>query len=332
MPVARRLLLALGFLLVVLLGGTAGYVVVADAPLLDALYLTVITVFGVGFAETIPLDQGGRILTMVVIVLGVGGFALVTVTSLEFLIEGHLREILGRRRMDRHLAGLAGHTIVCGFGRVGRQAAEDLDAEGTEVVVVDPDPARVEMARARGLPHIQGSGSAEAVLERAGIERARGLAACTDEDATNVLIALTAKALRSDVFVVCRIKDAENESKARQAGADRVIAPTQIGGRRIAALIARPYVVDFLDVVTHGTDVDLVLEELVLGLGSPLVGRTIADVQLRDRYGANIVAIKTVGEAVPTMKPLPDHRLEAGDVLVVIGSREDLDRLQAAGR
>ncbi len=157
----RRLAFALALVTLVVVAGTVGYVVVADARVLDALYMTVISVSTVGFAEVIPLGDGGRILTMAVVVLGAGSVTFAAVTAIEFLLEGHVRDILGRRRMDRELERLRDHTIVCGFGRVGRQTVDTLVEQRRPVVVVDPDPERVEMAAERGVPYLEGDASHE---------------------------------------------------------------------------------------------------------------------------------------------------------------------------
>jgi voltage-gated potassium channel len=324
----RLVFLAATLFVLVNVVGTLAYVIIEGAPLFDALYLTVIAVTTAGFSETIPLDTSGRIVTMALIVMGVGSLTFATVTGIDFLVEGHLRDMLGRRRLDRQLERSINHTIVCGFGRVGRAVAAALRDEGTDVVVVDPAPERIALAIEASVPCVEGDASHEEMLRRAGIGNARGVVACTADDAENILIALTAKGLRPDLFVVVRVKDEESADKARRAGADRVIAPTAIGGRRIAALITRPAVVDFLDVVTHGTDVDLVLEEIELTERSSLAGTRLRDAQLRRRYGANVLAVRSVAHGMTT-RPDPDATLSQGDVLVVIGGREDLDRLQA---
>ncbi|MBA2529067.1 MAG: potassium channel protein [Euzebyales bacterium] len=332
MPATRRLTAALVSFVLVVCGGTVSYVAITDAGWLDALYMTVISVFTVGFSETFPLGTDGRVVTMAVIVLGVASLGFATAAVVEFLVEGHLQDLLGRRRMDRQLAKLDGHTIVCGFGRVGRQVADQLAVEGRPVVVVDVAAERLQLARERGVTWVEGDASHEDVLVLAGLPRAAGVVACTADDAENILIALTAKGLHSRLFVVVRIKDEENEGKARRAGADRVIAPAAIGGRRIAALMTRPHVVDFLDVVTHGTDVDLVLEEVVVGQGSPLAGAALREADVRQRYGANVLAMRQVNEPVLRTRSDPGHVLCAGDLVVVIGSRDDLDRLQSDSR
>jgi len=325
---ARRLIAALLAFGLVVIVGTVGLYMVTDAGWFDSLYMTIISVTTVGFGEVVPLNTAGRVLTMAIIVLGVGSLTLATLTAIEFIVEGHLREMLGRRRMNKHLGQLQDHTIVCGFGRVGREAADTLIEDGQGVVIIDPNPERVAMALAKGMLIVEGDAAKEEVLRSAQIERAKGLVACTADDAENILIALTGKGMHPGLFVVVRVKDEESGAKARRAGADRVIAPAQIGGRRIAALITRPVVVDFLDVVTHSEDIDMVLEEVCLTDRSALTGHRLRDAKLRARYGANVLAVRPKGDSMTT-RPDPDAVMNAGDVLVVIGSRENLDRLQA---
>lgn len=206
LPVARRLTISAAMFLLVLAGGVIGFIVTQEVGLGEAFYFTIITVFAVGFAEVIDLDSTGRLLTSAVIILGVGSFTFFTITVIEFLVEGHLLDIVGRRRMERTLAGLEDHLIICGFGRVGRQTSVNLAAAGVPQIVIDTDPVRLRIAADRDLPHLVGDASDEALLHRAGVERAKGVAACTNDDAENVLIALTSKLIRRDLFVVVRVR------------------------------------------------------------------------------------------------------------------------------
>ena len=324
---ARRLFFALAGFLLVFSGGAIALMITQDASAGEAVYFVIITVFAVGFQEIVELDTIGRWIISVVIVLGVGSFTFLTINVIEFLVEGHLLDIVGRRRMQRELDSLREHMIVCGFGRVGRQVSDDLYHDRTAQVVIDIDEERLHGAIERGLPYLLGSASDEELLLAAGIERAYGVAAVTQDDAENVLIALTAKLLRPDLFVVVRLKDARNANKALKAGADRVISPSEIGGHRIAALLTKPSVVDFLDVVTHASDIDIVLEEIELREGAPLIGQTLASARLREQHGVNVVAIRTATATTMTTRPDPTSPLRAGDVLVLIGSGEDLERL-----
>jgi voltage-gated potassium channel len=342
------LALAVTLLIVATVSGTVGYMILGDASALDALYMTVITIAAVGYSEYIALEGSARLFTLVLIIFGVGSMTLVVVSGLDFVLEGHLEDLLGRRRMDRELARLNNHTIVCGFGQVGRHVALSLIADEEPVVVVDINRDRVESARAHEMLAVEGDAAQEETLVRVGIANARAVVACVHDDAENVLISLTAKGLNPHAFVIARIKRDENEAKVRRAGADRVIAPAAIGGRRIATLVTRPGVVDFLDVITHGTEEDLVLEEVVVLPGGPLDGRTLRQLQMRERYGVTVLAVQSHGQSTnvasrephegPSAEPRPintgldpDTRLRAGDLLVVIASRNALSHLASLG-
>jgi voltage-gated potassium channel len=323
---ARRLILAATLFVALTLFGTVGYMVLGDASALDALYMTVITVAAVGYDETVMLEGAARLFTLVLIVMGVGSITFVVVSGLDFVLEGHLEDVLGRRRMDRELARLNNHTIVCGFDQVGQHVALSLIADKEPVVVVDIDHDRVESAREHEILALEGDATQEETLVRLGIAKARAVVACVQDDADTVLIALTAKGLNPQVLVIVRIKRDENEAKVRRAGADRVIVPAVIGGRRIATLVTRPAIVDFLDVITQGTHADLVLEEVLVSEGGPLDGRTLRQLQMRERHGVTVVAVRSQGHSTNT-RPGPETRLHAGDLLVVIGDRNSLSRL-----
>lgn len=325
---ARRLLLATLPFVVLTVLGTVGYMALGDASLLDALYMTVITIAAVGYRETVTLEGPARLFTVAIIVLGVGSVTLVVVSGLDFVLEGHLEDVLGRRRMDRELARLRNHTIVCGFGQVGQHVALSLVEDGQQVVIVDSTRERAELARSHDLLAVEGDAAQEETLSRVGIARARAIIACVHDDADAVLIALTAKGLNAEALIIARIRRDENEAKVRRAGADHVIVPAAIGGRRIAALVTRPGIVDFLDVITRGADGDLVLEEVQVRRAGALDGRTLRRLQMRERHGVTVLAVRSQGQSTNT-SPEPDTRLQAGDLLVVIGSRNALSRLAA---
>jgi voltage-gated potassium channel len=323
----RRLVFASGLVLALTALGTIGYVILGDASVFDALYMTIITIAAVGYEETIALNGSARMFTVLVIVLGVGSITFLVVSALDFLLEGHLEDLLGRRRMDRELSRLDGHTIICGFGQVGRHVAMHLVEQREPLVVVDIDRSRIDAARSFDLLTVEADASQEEGLLSANIGRASAVVACAHDDADNVLISLTAKGINPDAFVVARIKRDENEAKVRRAGADRVIAPAAIGGRRIAALVTRPGIVDFLDVLTQGNEQDLMLEEVTVQTGGSLDGRSLRDLELRERHGVTILAVQAQGRPTNT-RPTPDTVLHGGDLLVVLGGREALTTLR----
>lgn len=324
-PEQRRLRFALVGFAAVLLVGFVGYQVLEGLGPLDALYMTVITISTVGFREVADLDASGKVLTIGLIIAGVGSVSYAAVTAAEFIVEGHLRRIIERRRMQREIADLDQHIVICGFGRVGRHLAESLQRERAPFVVVDDDLGKLDVLDELGYPYVSGDATEEGVLIEAGIERARAVVAAVHGDADNVLVTLTAKGLNPNATVIARARADETEAKMRRAGADRVIAPATIGGRRIAQLLTRPTVADFLDGVGAG-GTDYALEEVPVREGSELAGRTLREAAIRERWGCSILAVRREGRLEP--HPSAETVLEPGDVLVIVGNEDDAIRMR----
>lgn len=236
--------------------------------------------------------------------------------------------------MHRELDALTGHVIICGFGRVGRHLANHLDDEGAEFVVIEADEHLIEVLTELGYHHVRGDATEEGTLHDAGLERCSALVAAVNSDADNVLITLTAKGLSPRTTVIARTKAEENEAKMRRAGADRVIAPATIGGRRIAQILTRPVVADFLDGAGVG-GVDYTLEEVPVLDGSELEGRTLRQAAVRERFRCTVLAIRKGDTGALVTHPQAEDELHAGDVLVVMGSETDVGTMRTqftAGR
>jgi voltage-gated potassium channel len=319
----RRLAFALAALALVMVGGTIGYIALGFG-LLDALYQTVTTVTTVGFREVQPLSTGGKIFTIALIVVGVGTALYTLGVIIETLLEGQLPEVFGRRRMERKITGMRDHVVVCGWGRVGRAIARDLAAMGGDPVVIDKDPIRIENLP---YPAVLGDATDDEVLERAGVRRARAVVAALDTDAGNLFVTLSARALRSELFIVARVRLEENEDKLRRAGADRVVNPQSIGGARMAAFVLQPYVTEFVDVVMHDRDIEFRLEEMPVRKGSPIEGCSIREAHVRDRTGALVLALRGEDGTFATNPP-PETVVHADQVIIAIGTPGDLEKLQ----
>jgi voltage-gated potassium channel len=326
----RRIELALLALLGVLVAGSVGYVLLGFDPL-DAVYQTVTTVTTVGFREVHPLTIAGKIFTIVLIVVGVGTALYAFSVVLETLVEGHLRQLLERRRMERDIARMSGHAIVCGWGRVGRAVGGYLAGQGAQVVVVDNDPERVA---ATPYPAFTGDVTDDEVLRRAGIMKARALIAAINTDAENVYVTLSARALRPDLVIIARARTEASEPKLLRAGATRVVNPQRIGGQRIAAAALQPNVVEFLDVVMHDGSLEFRLEEVHVKAGSRLAGSTLEEAGVSScvapgSAGALVLALRRTGGSFMTNPPL-NARIEPGSVLIAIGTERQLDALKTA--
>ena len=225
--------------------------------------------------------------------------------------------------MDKRIAGMNGHHVVAGLGRVGSTVADEYEQRGVQFVVIDIDDEALTRARARGWAFVNGDASAEETLLAAGLMRAKSLVTALDTDADNLFVTLTARGMNAALFVVARATAEAAEPKLRRAGADRVITPTEIGGRRMAAMVLQPVVSEYLDVVTRGEALQFKLEEILLGEGDPYTGRSIGESRIRAETGAYILAVHRAGGDVNT-NPAPEFVLQAGDRLVAIGTEEQL--------
>jgi voltage-gated potassium channel len=320
----RRIQWALLAVLGVVIAGTVGYLVLGFT-LLDAVYQTVTTITTVGFREIHPLNSPGKIFTIVLILAGVGTALYAFGVVLEALVEGHLHEMLGRRRMERDIARMTGHSIVCGWGRVGRAVGDYLAGLGAQVVVVDNNPERAQVVP---YPALTGDVTDDDVLRKAGIMRARALVAAINTDAENVYVTLSARALRPDLVIIARARTEASEPKLLRAGATRVVNPQRIGGQRIAAAALQPNVVEFLDVVMHDGSLEFRLEEVPVRTGSKLAGRTLGETNLGGSTGALMLALRRGDGTFMTNPPL-NSRVEAGCVLIAIGTEQQLADLRA---
>ncbi len=314
----RRLALLGALILALLVVGTVGLAVTEGTSIGFSFVWTLDTIATIG-SIGLPEDTGGRILTVFLIVFGVGTlfYALVTVT--EFFVAGRLTGLLAERRTQRMIDDLSDHHLICGFGRVGRQVSRDLRVAGQAYVIVDDNPENREIAEELGAPYLDGRPSDDDVLRRAGIDRARSLLACMDSDAENIFTTLTGRELRPDITIVARASVEDSEKKLKRAGADRVISPYKASGAEMARLALHPQVAGVVDVAPEYR-----MEEIEVSENCEGVGKRVSDV----RGTATIVALRRIdGKVEP--QPAGQRPLAAGDVLVAMGTREAMDRLEA---
>ena len=306
--------------------GTFGYHIFEEMPFFDAFYMTMITISTVGFSELKPLSVYGRIITIIIITSGVTISAYTIGTLLRMFIEGELRKTFGRRKMEKMIKALKNHYIICGYGRIGSLICKELQERNIPFVVIENDPTSVETLEKEHYLFLPMDATTEEALIKAGIDEARGLVTAVMSDADNVYIILTARGLNPDIFILSRASNEKAEEKLKRAGATRVVLPYQIGGRRMAHVLIRPTVIDFIDIAMMDSELGLSMEEAHVKPGSSLVGKNLIESNLRKDYGVIIVAIKKEnGEMV--FNPMPTHKLDAGDVIVVLGKKDDLYRM-----
>jgi voltage-gated potassium channel len=316
-------------ILAVVVAGTVGYVLIEGWSWWDAFYMTVITITTVGYGEVHPLSTAGRVFTVVIILGGVGTFFYGFTQFTALLAGGQLMEGRERRRHARMLDNLAGHFILCGFGRMGEIIAREFSRQRVPFIVIERNPDRVHSAMEQGFLAVEADASNEDVLRRVRIDRAKGLIAAVSTDAENVYAVLSARLMKPDLFIVGRAETDDARAKLKRAGADRVISPYHIGGLQLAQTALRPAVVDFVTLATSSENMDLNLEQVHLADASPLVGRSLLDAGLRQKYGVVVVGIRR-RDGQMDFNPAPEVSMRAGDDLVVLGRAESLKELEAA--
>ncbi len=314
----NRILYPLLFMVFVIAVGTAGYVFIEDMRPFDALYMTVITISTVGFSEVKPLNDAGRLWTILVILFGWGTISVLITRIFGVVVEREFTQLFRMRR--RRMKNLKDHFIVCGFGRMGRKAADFLARNGRDFVIIDIKGERVQDAIDMGYLAIEGDATEEEILKKAGIERAKGLASLLDSDHANLYVVLNARSLNPDMLIVSSALTEKGGKLIKKAGADRVILPFEWAGVRIGRFLVQPVVSNFLDVY------QMRVEEIVLGPDSPFVGKSLKELSLSRKYGVYVIAILR-GEQV-ILPPDPDLPLQEGDVLLVIGKTESLRKVE----
>jgi voltage-gated potassium channel len=320
---AKQLGIAVAILAATIAIGSVGYVVIEGWSIGDAVYMTVISLTTTGFREVRDLSAAGRGLTVFVIISGLASLAYVGGRVLQLAVE---RYLIRRGRMDRQIHRLKNHVILCGYGRMGRHIAEDLSDAKVSFVIIESDPEISREMEERSYLYLIGDASSDKTLRNAGVERARGLIAVVSSDAENVYTTLTAKSLNPDVTIVARALTDESEPKLRTAGADRVIKPYEMVGRRIAQLVIRPAMIEFVDTIARSKSGEITMEEITVASDSELVGVALRDTIIRRELNVIIVAIRR-SETELIYNPGPDTQFREHDRLVAIGKREQLEML-----
>jgi voltage-gated potassium channel len=321
-PAIARVRLALGMFAGVFVLGTIGYRLFG-LPWIDAAYQTLTTITTVGFRELGDFGTAEKLFTMAVIITG-ASTALYTLTlTMQMVVEGQIREFVGRRRMDKRIADMRGHVIVCGWGRVGKAVANELARSRRSVVVVDIDPARLTDVP---YPTIVGDVTLDATLRAAGVERAQSLVAALQADAENLFVTLSSRAINPGLFIVARARADESIDKLSRAGADRVVNPQELGAARMASFVVQPNVAEFVDVVMHERSMDFRMQEVELTAGSRLSGVSLRNANLRQEAGVLVLAVRGDDGAFTT-NPDPDLILHAGNVIIAVGTDDALSLL-----
>ncbi|MBI1765225.1 MAG: potassium channel protein [Acidobacteria bacterium] len=326
MPTRKKIYFSIAALVALLIGGTLGYHFIEGWPLFDGLYMTVITLATIGYGEVQTLSQTGRAFTIVLIVFGVAFFGFLLSTLTQALIESELANTLGRRRVFRDISQLKNHYILCGAGKVGLRIIEEIKKKGEEFVIIERDEQVAERLLTQGHLVLIGDATDEAVLEGARVATARALITAASSDPENVYIALTARGMNPELYIVSRATDAHAERQLMRAGANKVVSPALIASHRMAQAALSPAVADFIELTTMTESLDLHFDQIRIAAGSPLDGQKIKEANVRAEYNVMLVAI-TPAQGAMIFNPKGEQTLHAGDMLIAIGNRAGLSHL-----
>ncbi|MDP3028574.1 MAG: NAD-binding protein [Deltaproteobacteria bacterium] len=324
---SRNILIGVTILIFVIAFGTSGYMLIEKWDFSDALYMTIITVTTVGYGEVRPLSGSGRVFTICLLIMGVGFVFYMFGTITQIMVEGQFRRLLGRRKLGKQLAALKDHYIICGYGRIGQIISREIAKKPLPLVIIENNPDLIKTIEEQGHLFIEGDATREDTLLKANIQKAKGLVATVSSDADNVYIILTARGLNPGLYIMARVVDEKAERNLLQAGATRVISPYHIGARKMAQVILRPAVTDFIEVAVHRGGMELQIEEIPVRAPSRVTEAPLKESGIRQELGLIIIGIQRAsGEML--YNPPPDARIQVGDTLIAMGSPESLSKLE----
>lgn len=307
--------------------GTFGYMTIEEWEIMDALYMTVITLATVGYSEVHKISPSGRIFTIIFIFLGVGFYLYVAGILIQFLVEGRIREVLGRRKLDKQISKLKDHFIVCGYGRIGRVLSQYLIAKYLNVVVIESNPDRTQIMNDDGILYLIGNATDSSMLRKAGIENARCLLPSLATDADNVFLVLTARRLNPDLFIVARCIQNSTKKTLQAAGANKVVSPYDLGARRMAHAVLRPTVIHFLELAFADEETDIHVEEFPVKEKSKLQGLNLLNSGIRRDLNLIVISIKK-SDGSMQFNPAAEAKIETGDTVIAVGEQKNLMKLE----
>ncbi len=324
----RKIFLVLSLFVGIILCGAFGYMFLEHLSFWDSMYLTIITIATVGYGDLVPVRAGGKVFTIFLLFAG-AGLVMYTLSKItEAMVEGSLRKMLERRKMDKKIARLHDHFIICGFGRIGQVISEILEDAGRPFVVIERDPEVLREIDQLGYTLVEGEAEEDEILHVAGIERASGLIAVVSTDADNLFITLTARGLNPSLYILARSSGSKGtRTKLLRAGASKVISPYYIGARRMAQLLLRPTVTDFIDLAMYAGELGLKLEEILVSEKAVFADKNLMESGIRKRHDIIVVAIKRSGGDM-LFNPKPDTMILPGDIMIVLGEADHIIALE----
>jgi voltage-gated potassium channel len=320
-----KIRVALFGLLIIIIVGTFGYHLIEGWNFLESLYTTIQTISTVGYGDYTPQTGEGKLFTIILIIFGVGTMLYTVGMLAETMVEGRLRALTGKGKQGKMIEKIKNHYIICGCGRIGQLICRELKADKMDFIVIDSDPEVIQKIEEEGFVYYRGDATQDKSLLGAGIKRAKGIVCVLPTDAENLYVILTAKELNPNIYVLSRSEEEESEHRLLRAGADRVMSPYILGGMRMAMAILRPAMLDFIEITTSRQSLELRMEEMSVCDGSPIIGKSLEESEIRHNFGLIIVAVKKdSGKMI--FNPLANSVIETGDKLIAMGEDENVTR------
>ena len=322
----QQAFISLGLSVILLMVGTLGYMVIEDWKFFDALYMTVITIATVGYGEVHTISVSGRIFTVILILLGVSYFLYVAGSTIQFLVEGRIRHVLGRHKLDKQINRLKDHYILCGYGRMGRALGRFIRQKHLGLVAIEENEGRLPVLNADGVLYLIGKANNKELLVKAGIHRAKGFMAVVGTDADNVFLTLIARQLNPNLKIIARAVQNDTKDTLMAAGANEVISPYDSGARLMAHAVLRPTVLKFLEMAFADENTDIQVEEIIIQSESQLIDKTLLELGIRKKLNIIVIFIKKQTGHME-FNPGPDTPIHCNDTLVVVGSAQNIQSL-----
>lgn len=310
--------------------GTLGYMLLLNLGVVDAMYMTVITISTVGYKEVADMTSEAKLFSMLLIIMSIGTVGYLVSNIVSFFLEGEVKEVWRKRRMENAINNMENHYIICGAGETGIFAINQFKKQEIPFVVIDKNQETCNRLDEENVNYICGDATIDQILEKAGIKKAKGLIASLGKDAENVYTVLTARQLNENLHIVARFIDEHAHDKLLKAGANNAVSPNEIGGIRMASLVLKPSVVSFLDAITHAEDMVLSLEDVVIGKGSSICDKSLKEASIPNQTGLIVLALNQIADKDKEMvfNPGPDAMLREGDRMMVLGREEQIKKLR----
>ena len=323
----KKIFIWVSAMLVLVFGATIGYILILDIGFIDALYMTIITISTVGYKEVVEMNQAAKLFTIILILMSVGMIGYLLSEIFRFFSEGHINEAWRKKKMEKEIANLNQHIIICGAGETGIHVIKQMMRRDVKFIVIENDDQQIDQLKELNVLYICGDATKEETLSEAGVEKAKGLITCLAKDADNVFVVLTARGLNKQLKIIARYHDKNSDKKLRRAGANHAVSPDEIGGKKMASIMINPQVQFFVDNIIDTKNLSFNMEEIMINQASELIGKKLKEAKISEKAGLVVLAIRRANDQF-IFNPKADEMLAEEDKMIVVGSKKQISILR----